>query len=216
VSPKEFLLTLQRLKSKVVRSKDAPLLDDSGGTGSRQPGGMQQQQNQQQHRQQQQQQRGLPPHLRGAGGGGISGNGRPSSRGAFQGGPRPGMRPGSGAPMHGGVQQQGGFPGSMHSSGMPGSMAGGPHGGGIGSGGGISGWAGMNPAAARAMLLAQQQGQPWGNEQLPLFQDLPTGACCIPTTVSVSSDLMRNLQTCNLLPCTVLLHTAPALHPSRC
>lgn len=169
-------MTSQRLKSKVVRSKDAPPLDGPGATGSRQSVGMQQQQNQQQHRQQQQQ-RGLPPHLRGAGGGNISGNGRPSSRGAFQGGPRPGMRPGSGAPMHGsGGQQQGAYPGSMHSGGMPGGIVGGPHGGGGGGGAQMSGWAGMNPAAARAMLLAQQQGQPWGNEQLPLFQDLPTGA----------------------------------------
>ena len=76
--------------------------------------------------------------------------------------------------MHGGSQHQGGFSGSMHGSSMPGGMpGGGPHGGG---GSQMSGWAGMNPAAARAMLLAQQQGQPWGNEQLPMFQDLPTGA----------------------------------------
>ena len=193
-------MTLQRLKSKVVRNKDASPLEGPGGTDGGQSGSMQQQQQQQQNLQQhhrQQQQRGLPPHLRGTSGGISSGNGRPSSRGAFQGGPRPGMRPGSGAPMHSGSQHQGGFPGSMHGSGMPGGTAGsGPHGGG---GSQMSGWAGMNPAAARAMLLAQQQGQPWGNEQLPLFQDLPTGASRMPFAGSVIELMLQGRETVSTL-----------------
>lgn len=85
--------------------------------------------------------------------------------------------------MHGGQQLQG-FPGrmqgGMHGSGMHSggaSMQGSiPHG-----GGGMGGWAGVNPAAARAMLLAQQQGQPWGNEQLPLFQNAPGGQLQTPS-----------------------------------
>ena len=66
--------------------------------------------------------------------------------------------------MHGagGGQHQGGFLGSMHSSGMPGGMAGVPHGGGGGGGAQMGGWAGMNPAAARAMLLAQTAGPALG------------------------------------------------------
>lgn len=142
---------------------------EGDGSGGRQAGSMQRE------RQQQQQQQ-LPPHLRGSGGNGGSGSGgsRPSSRGPFQGGPRQHIRPGSGPPMRGGGGQQHGFPGNMHGGGMPGNM---PRAMAMGSGGGgggnMGGWAGVNPAAARAMLLAQQQGQPWGNEQLPMFQNMP-------------------------------------------
>lgn len=125
------------------------------------------------------------------GGGGVNGGmgSRPGSRGPGGPGgrgPQQGMRPHGqhmqqqmkmwaqqqsflGGGMQGGVPRGGG--GGMGGGGHVGGMGGG----GMGGGGSLGGWAQVNPAAARAMLLAQQQGQPWVNEQLPMFQSRGAG-----------------------------------------
>ncbi len=162
---------LQKLKSKIVQgSRETPDTQggsSGGGDNGRKTGNSQ-------HTQHHQQQQHASRH--GGLGGGVGS--RPESRGPPPPPPGRGGQAGMWSPGQR-VQQQMQMRAAQQSflgGGMQGGARGGMQSGGGMGGGGMDGWAGVNPAAARAMLLAQQQGQPWGNEQLPMFQNVATGA----------------------------------------
>ncbi len=82
---------------------------------------------------------------------------------------------------------------------QPSFLGGGMQRGGMASGGTMGGWASVNPTAARAMLLAQQQGQPWGNEQLPMFQSMAVGGALDGARPLTKEEFMK-LQSMGLPP----------------